>query len=88
MLHGNKLSYTLFGSAQGGNQINRGRRAPWSLAPSKCDTPTIRRPGREPVGGRIRGQAERLLRIEYFDIDVVIVLVLAIPGESHLAAIG
>jgi len=36
---------------------------------------------------RVRREPQRLRRTDQFDVDVVVVLIFAIPGERHLFAI-
>ena len=70
------------GSA-GGRDEAHFRAAP-GLVAEEGDPGAVGRPGRAPVPCAIGGQAERLLRADRLDVDVVIVLVLAVPRERHL----
>jgi len=59
-------------------------RAASGLVAEEGDPGAVGRPGRAPVACAIGGQLERLFRADRLDVDVVIVLVLAVPRERHV----
>src|SRR5262249_38392196 len=69
------------GSAGGRDETHLG--APTGLLTEKRDLGAVGRPGGAPVPRGIGGQPEWLLRADRLDVDVVIVLALAIPRESN-----
>ena len=56
--------------------------------PQERDLRSVRRPGREPVVGRVVGQPHRDPGADELHVDVEVVLLLAVPREGHLLPVG
>ena len=57
-------------------------------APEERDLAAVGRPGREGILGGIRRQPECVGAADYLHVEIPVVLLLAVPGECHLTAIG
>ena len=56
--------------------------------PDKADGAPIRREGRADVRGRTGSKSRRCWRTDQLDIDIMVVLFFAVPGENYLVAVG
>ena len=55
--------------------------------PDKADRASIRRKGRANIVSRVRGQPHGRRRANQLDVDIEVVLLLPVPGKSHLIAV-